>query len=287
MVFDARVQVLADDVQQDPASVPSCICSKKILVPKSVSRKSVTFVWTAGTNYNQKNGNSAAGYSFKGADPSAAVLSTIQATGDVSYQELRNRHIEDHDALFGTFQLELPDTRESAETPTAQLVAEYTVDEGNPFLESLLFDYGRYLFIASSRAGSMPPNLAGMWTESLAPAWSADYHLDINLQMYVTQPPVVCHQSILFFCCTMARFHEHACSLTQYLLGTTGIRKPPAWAASRSRYGTSLSILGYRAALKQRSFYMMLRVLSFSPTQTLLASQGRRLSHRNTLSSHH
>ncbi len=58
-----------------------------------------------------------------------------------------------------------------------------TLSKRESFLESLLFDYGRYLFIASSRPGSLPPNLQGMWTESMTPAWSSDYHLDINLQM--------------------------------------------------------------------------------------------------------
>lgn len=53
----------------------------------------------------------------------------------------------------------------------------------DPYLESMQLDYGRYLFVSSSRNGTMPPNLQGKWAYSLSNAWGADYHVDINLQM--------------------------------------------------------------------------------------------------------
>ena len=60
---------------------------------------------------------------------------------------------------------------------------------GDPFLENLVFDFGRHLFICSGRQTSLPPNLQGKWANALLNAWSADYHVDINLQM--NQWPVV------------------------------------------------------------------------------------------------
>ena len=55
--------------------------------------------------------------------------------------------------------------------------------QGDPYVESLLFDYARHLFISSSREDSLPPNLQGVWTDQVESAWSGDYHANINLQM--------------------------------------------------------------------------------------------------------
>jgi len=53
----------------------------------------------------------------------------------------------------------------------------------DPGLEALLFQYGRYLLIASSRPGGLPANLQGKWNQSIRPPWRCDYHTDINVQM--------------------------------------------------------------------------------------------------------
>jgi hypothetical protein len=55
--------------------------------------------------------------------------------------------------------------------------------DGGSYVELLLFNYARHLFISSSRQNSLPPNLAGVWTNGLQTAWSGDYHTNINLQM--------------------------------------------------------------------------------------------------------
>ena len=69
--------------------------------------------------------------------------------------------------------------------PTDKLRAQY--GSGNAAadrqLEQLYFQYGRYLLIASSRAGSLPANLQGVWNDKATPPWNADYHVNINLQM--------------------------------------------------------------------------------------------------------
>jgi alpha-L-fucosidase 2 len=177
MIFDARVRAI------DQPTGPSCTASGSLLIPSNGKTNAITLAFAAGTNYDQKNGNAATNYSFKGVDPAAAVLSTIQAVSKKPYAEIYNAHVRDHSDLFSQFTLDLPDPDNSANVPTATLMTDYIYEVGNPFVESLLFDYGRYLFIASSRPGSLPPNLQGIWTESLTPAWSADYHVDINLQM--------------------------------------------------------------------------------------------------------
>jgi hypothetical protein len=55
--------------------------------------------------------------------------------------------------------------------------------QGDPYVESLLFDYARHLFVSSSRDDSLPPNLQGVWTDQIESAWSGDYHANINLEM--------------------------------------------------------------------------------------------------------
>jgi len=83
------------------------------------------------------------------------------------------------------FILEFPDTQGSADLETSQLIARYHANNtaGDPYLESLIFDYGRHLFISSSRPNFLPPNLQGKWAYSLSNAWRSDYHANINLQM--------------------------------------------------------------------------------------------------------
>ncbi|KAF2845709.1 glycoside hydrolase family 95 protein [Plenodomus tracheiphilus IPT5] len=147
--------------------------------------KSVTIVVGAGTNYDQKKGTAESGYSFRSEDPGPLVESTTQKAAARTLAELEGAHIKDFNILVGRFELNLPDNLNSSQVPTADLIERYNSDNiaGDPYLESLLFDYGNYLFISSSRPGSLPPNLQGRWSEGLFAAWSADYHANINLQM--------------------------------------------------------------------------------------------------------
>lgn len=177
MIFDARAQVL------NRPKGATCTSSHELLVPSDRKTTSVTVVYAAGTNYDQKKGTKASNYSFKGVDPAPAVVSTIQAVEKKSFSSLYNAHVKDHNTLFSQFTLSLPDSEQSASVPTATLMENYDYNVGDPFVENLLFDYGRYLFIGSCRDGSLPPNLQGIWTENQFPAWSSDYHVDVNVQM--------------------------------------------------------------------------------------------------------
>lgn len=153
-------------------------------VPSADGRKSVTIVLGANTNFDQTKGNAENNYSFKGEDPSDYVEKVTSSAAKKSYKKLLKAHTEDYQSLESAFELDLPDPNNSAEKETADLVESFSVDSnGDPFLEALLFDLSRHLLITSSRPGSLPANLQGRWTEELYPAWSADYHANINLQM--------------------------------------------------------------------------------------------------------
>ncbi|KAF3763822.1 family 95 glycoside hydrolase [Cryphonectria parasitica EP155] len=164
----------------------STSCSQddgSLVIPALPSRYSITIVSSAESDYDQTKGNAQSNYSFRGQEPGPVVEQSTQSAAAQSYSTLLQDHIDDYTSLMGQFVLDLPDTANSSSLETADLVAHYTNSTSNPFLESLMFDYSRHLLISSSRTGSLPANLQGRWSEQLEPAWSADYHANINLQM--------------------------------------------------------------------------------------------------------
>jgi alpha-L-fucosidase 2 len=186
-ITQAKIGMLYRAEARVVGKVASLSCSSSVLtVRPSLKQRSVTLVIAAGTNYAETKGNTAADYSFKGPDPGdyiAAVAASAAAKGS---KVLLRRHIADYSALSSRFTLNLPDTAGSAGKSTAELIAAYQGTENitsNPYYESLQFDYGRHLFISSSRQNSLPPNLQGKWAYGLENAWGADYHANINLQM--------------------------------------------------------------------------------------------------------
>ncbi|XOV94347.1 MAG: glycoside hydrolase N-terminal domain-containing protein [Bacteroidota bacterium] len=98
------------------------------------------------------------------------------------FDELKSAHIKDHQSLYSRLELQLTDqSLDSIPTDKRiKAVKDGAVDVG---LEALLFQYGRYLLISSSRVGTNPANLQGLWNEHIEAPWNGDYHLNINLQM--------------------------------------------------------------------------------------------------------
>ncbi|MBB6094868.1 alpha-L-fucosidase 2 [Povalibacter uvarum] len=138
---------------------------------------SAEVVLAAATNYRQHYPD------YRATDPGPALKARLDSAAERSWDDLRERHVRDHRELFDRMKLDLRATMPSV--PTGKLLVSYGTAE--PFadraLETLYFQYGRYLLIASSRAGSLPANLQGVWNQSTTPPWNADYHVNINLQM--------------------------------------------------------------------------------------------------------
>ncbi|KAG9585344.1 glycoside hydrolase family 95 protein, partial [Aureobasidium melanogenum] len=179
MLYRAEARVIGK------SSSLSCSSGVLTIIP-SPKQRSLALVVAAGTNYADTEGTAASDYSFKGTDPKDYVATVAASAAAKGPKVLLRRHIADYSALASRFTLDLPDTAGSAGKPTAELIATYQGTANitsDPYYESLQFDYGRHLFISSSRQNSLPPNLQGKWAYGLENAWGADYHANINLQM--------------------------------------------------------------------------------------------------------
>jgi len=108
----------------------------------------------------------------------------LEAVQNLDSKTLQAIHTKDHQSLFNRVTLHLEEEQPFEHLATdkrlAQVKNKTAQDNG---LSQLLFDYGRYLLIASSRPGSLPANLQGLWNQHINAPWNADYHLNINLQM--------------------------------------------------------------------------------------------------------
>jgi alpha-L-fucosidase 2 len=105
----------------------------------------------------------------------------LQGVASRSYAELRARHLRDYRRLFRRVSLEL-DSSPAIAKPTDVRLADFAAHPDPAFL-ALYFNYGRYLLISSSRPGSQPANLQGIWNDLVRAPWSSNWTANINLQM--------------------------------------------------------------------------------------------------------
>lgn len=140
----------------------------------------VTLVLAAGTDYSDVYPTYRTGE-----NPHRAVTKRVDRAAHKGFDRLRSAHVADYRELFARVRLDIG--QQMPDIPTDDLLRAYR-DPATPAaqrkaLEALYFQYGRYLLIGSSRPGSLPANLQGVWNNSTSPPWSADYHVNINLQM--------------------------------------------------------------------------------------------------------
>ncbi len=134
---------------------------------------SATLILAAATNFRN--------YRDVSADPTARNDATLAAVRRKPYGEIYRDHIADHQRLFRRVELDLG-TTEAARAETHERIRRFnSVDD--PQLVTLLFHYGRYLLIASSRQGGQPANLQGLWNDSNKPPWDSKYTVNINTEM--------------------------------------------------------------------------------------------------------
>jgi alpha-L-fucosidase 2 len=132
-----------------------------------------TLVLAAATSY--------VNYRDASADPAKRCQKVLKAVEGKSYKKLYERHVKDHRSLFRRTRLKLG-TTEAAEQPTDKRIENFA-KQNDPQLMELYFQYGRYLLIASSRQGSQPANLQGIWNDSINPPWDSKWTTNINTEM--------------------------------------------------------------------------------------------------------
>ncbi|WP_353062420.1 glycoside hydrolase family 95 protein [Tunturibacter psychrotolerans] len=111
----------------------------------------------------------------------AAEKPVARAKGE-SYEKLYAAHLMDHQALYRRVAIDLGKEPGDVSTPTDKRVVDFD-GQPDPALLALYFNFGRYMLIASSRPGTQPANLQGIWSNELRPPWSANWTSNINVQM--------------------------------------------------------------------------------------------------------
>ena len=156
----------------------------------------VTILLAAGTDYCLDHARH-----YRGEDPDAAIEQRLAAAARKSYGELKAAHIREFQSYFNRVALDVGSTpADRLALPIDQRKVLQAEKGGDPALEALLFQYGRYLLISCSRPGGLPANLQGLWNDSNTPPWHSDYHANINIQMnyWLAEPANLseCHTTL-------------------------------------------------------------------------------------------
>ena len=116
-----------------------------------------------------------------GVEPAVIVASILKKVATQSFEQLKAAHLKDYQNLFNRVNLDLKSNVDNS-LPTDKRIISYG-QNNDPKMVELLFQYGRYLLIASSRPGGQAANLQGIWNSEVRPPWSSNYTSNINLQM--------------------------------------------------------------------------------------------------------
>ncbi len=137
------------------------------------SASEVTLALVAATNF--KN------YKDISADPALRCQEAIGKISSRDYEIIKRDHVKDYQELFNRVGLDLGKSELSKRT-TDDRIQTFAKDN-DPDLVTLVYQYGRYLLISSSRPGTQPANLQGIWNDRLNPSWDSKYTININTEM--------------------------------------------------------------------------------------------------------
>lgn len=125
----------------------------------------------------------AAGTTFRHPDPELYGKRRLDELSRVPYNDLLARHIADYRELYGRVDLKLPESPGKDALPTDDRLELFRQGAEDHGLIATYFQFGRYLLISSSRPGSLPANLQGIWNNSFLPPWDSKFTININAQM--------------------------------------------------------------------------------------------------------
>jgi alpha-L-fucosidase 2 len=192
----------------------------------------VTLLLSAGTSFNGFDRSPGR----DGRDPAAIAAAALVAAERHAFPVLLERHVQDHQALFRRVDLDLGSAPGAAGQTTPARLAAFYRGQPDPGLATLLFNYGRYLLIASSRPGGQPANLQGLWNDLVRPPWSSNYTININTQMNYWPAEVAhlaeCHQPLLDFIAELAVNGRHTAEVNYGARGWVSHHNSDLWRHS-------------------------------------------------------
>ena len=161
--YDARIKAVTDGGTTKTDDVNLVI----------ENANAVTIYFAAATNF--------VSYKDVSADQHQRVNNYFKAIENKNYNTVLDAAVTDYKKYFSRVSLQLPNTANSF-LPTPERVKKIQT-EPDPSMAALSYQFGRYLMIGSSRPGTEPANLQGIWNDNMNPAWDSKYTTNINTQM--------------------------------------------------------------------------------------------------------
>lgn len=227
---------------------------------------------------------------FKGENPHAAMTKRLEEASVKSFKQLRKNHVADYQELFGRVSLNLGTAPGKS---TIERLNAHKQGAKDPALEALLFQYGRYLLISSSRPGSLPANLQGIWNYEIKPAWYSQYTTNINIEMnyWPAEPTALseCHMPLFDWMENFAAVQKKStdpklqtkrgwiCYSTNNIMGgpsTWGIHRPgSAWLSQH--FWEHYAFTGDKQFLKTRAYPMLKDVSGYWEDHLVESKDGK------------
>lgn len=139
----------------------------------------VTIYLTNATSFNGFNKSPGK----EGKDPRIETGNNMQRVQNLSFEKLRQNHVADYRNLFDRVIFKINSQSSNASLPTNERLRRFAKTPDDFGLQTLYYQFGRYLMIASSRPGSRPTNLQGIWNDHVQPPWGSNYTTNINTEM--------------------------------------------------------------------------------------------------------
>jgi alpha-L-fucosidase 2 len=173
---------------------------------------------------------------LNGKDPSAEAQAVIKSSSGKSFEDLKTSHLADFRKLFDRVSFNLGATEEAVKLPTDDRLLRINKGESDLQLQTLYFQFGRYLLISSSRDQATPANLQGLWNDLVQPPWGSNYTTNINVEMNYwlaenTNLPE-CHSPLLTFINSLSVNGAKTAKINFGLPGWCGFHNSDIWAKS-------------------------------------------------------
>lgn len=227
---------------------------------------------------------------FIGEHPHVALEKRLAEASSKSYNQLRERHVSDYQELFSRVSLNLGT---APNLTTIDRLNAHKNGASDNALEALLFQYGRYLLISSSRPGSLPANLQGIWNNEYKPAWYSQYTTNINIEMNYWPAEITalseCHLPLFDWMENFAAVQKKStdpklqtkrgwiCYSTNNIMGgpsTWGIHRPGSAWLSR-HFWEHYEFTGDKGFLKNRAYPMLKDVSGYWEDHLVVSEDGK------------